>query len=35
MIDPSGGGDYMPLVTLADVTDMTLQDLLDTNQLIT
>lgn len=35
MIDPSGGGDYMPLVTLADVTDMTLQDLLDANQLIT
>ncbi|MBI4207158.1 MAG: retention module-containing protein [Betaproteobacteria bacterium] len=29
MVDPAGGGDYLPLVTLTDVTNMTLQELLE------
>jgi hypothetical protein len=34
MVDPSGGGDYQPLVTLNDITNLTLQELLDNQHLV-
>ncbi|TAN50970.1 MAG: type I secretion C-terminal target domain-containing protein [Betaproteobacteria bacterium] len=34
MVDPNGGGDYQPLLTLNDVTNLTLQELLDNQHLV-
>jgi len=34
MVDPTGNGDYQPLVTLTDVANLTLQELLEQHQVL-
>lgn len=35
MVDPTGNGNYQPLVTLTDVANITLQELLEQHQVLT